>query len=697
MTYFVSPYVDKCILENINTFLNNDLLTDYEKANRICYNSFMEFTEYDKKHPKRSKFLNNYSYSQAENNYTTKQNVNDCIKDIRPSKIGKYVNCYKHIVTKKLNEMKTIDCSNNSEYKFINNLYDMYNITDENTQKVLKLIVIFSIFSYVKYICLEYHMLNFLEYFAQLRHNIVNMTTIEMVSVFRCLIEKNVICWMDNEMYKLKNSCYPSHGLNPILANCLMCNLNTKEEMLKKLTGEKIETVNYKWSDFDFRNDRDMVYNLLNRKKSFNLLIYGAPGTGKTEFVKTLCKKLKLDLHCLYNDETDEDKNRLNDIKSADYFLTNKQCLLIDEADDIFRENVKKDLINKVLDDTEKKHIFIMNDTFGIDKAFLRRFDYAMYFEKPNKDVMKKMWKRQLKNYGVSLKPKMIEWLVEKFDISPAFLTKAIQNVATLEDGYLTDVEKNVLITHFIENQIQTMNCGFTEKKEELVNVMKNNFNLDLLNTDVDLKKLADRILSLKKMNFSLCLNGISGTGKSAYAEWLAEKMGIPIIKKKCSDLLGMYVGQTEQNIANAFKEAVDNKAMLIFDEADSFLQNRNNAVRNWEVTQVNEMLTQMEKHPYPFICTTNLMDSLDKASLRRFTFKVKYDYMTSEQVTKAFEYFFGIKNVHLNSNTLAPGDFVVVKEKAEIMDCLNNKDELIKMLDLEQVNKTPIANRIGF
>ena len=158
-----------------------------------------------------------------------------------------------------------------------------------------------------------------------------------------------------------------------------------------------------------------------------------------------------------------------------------------------------------------------------------------------------------------------------------------------------------------------------------------------------------------------------------------------------------MYVGQTEQNIANAFKEAVDNKAMLIFDEADSFLQNRNNAVRNWEVTQVNEMLTQMEKHPYPFICTTNLMDSLDKASLRRFTFKVKYDYMTSEQVTKAFEYFFGIKNVHLNSNTLAPGDFVVVKEKAEIMDCLNNKDELIKMFDLEQVNKTPIANRIGF
>ena len=41
---------------------------------------------------------------------------------------------------------------------------------------------------------------------------------------------------------------------------------------------------------------------------------------------------------------------------------------------------------------------------------------------------------------------------------------------------------------------------------------------------------------------------------------------------------------------------------MLIFDEADSFLQNRNNAQRSFEVTQVNEMLTWMESHEYPFV-----------------------------------------------------------------------------------------------
>ena len=42
------------------------------------------------------------------------------------------------------------------------------------------------------------------------------------------------------------------------------------------------------------------------------------------------------------------------------------------------------------------------------------------------------------------------------------------------------------------------------------------------------------------------------------------------VICKRASDLLGMYVGETEKNIANAFEEAKEDEALLIFDEADS-------------------------------------------------------------------------------------------------------------------------------
>ena len=91
-------------------------------------------------------------------------------------------------------------------------------------------------------------------------------------------------------------------------------------------------------------------------------------------------------------------------------------------------------------------------------------------------------------------------------------------------------------------------------------------------------------------------------------------------------------------------------------------------------------------------------MASLDKASLRRFTFKVAYDYMTPKQSSLAFKHFFNIANVNLSHlNSLAPGDFVVVKQKAQILGLEKNKNELIKMLEQEQKNKAPVHNKIGF
>ena len=152
------------------------------------------------------------------------------------------------------------------------------------------------------------------------------------------------------------------------------------------------------------------------------------------------------------------------------------------------------------------------------------------------------------------------------------------------------------------------------------------------------------------------------------------------------------------KNIAEAFAEARAKKAMLIFDEADSFLQNRNNAVRNWEVSQVNEMLTWMESHEYPFVCTTNLISSLDEASLRRFTFKIKFDFMTKEQANCAFEHFFGIKNVNLNLRGLTAGDFATVKKKADFLG-INNIQELTTMLaeEVKIKNSKELQNSIGF
>lgn len=78
--------------------------------------------------------------------------------------------------------------------------------------------------------------------------------------------------------------------------------------------------------------------------------------------------------------------------------------------------------------------------------------------------------------------------------------------------------------------------------------------------------------------------------------------------------------------------------ARNVLHEADSFLADRRDAQRNWEVTQVNELLTQMEAFEGIFVCTTNLLDKLDRASLRRFAFKVKFDFLNAEQRWAMFQ-----------------------------------------------------------
>ena len=235
-------------------------------------------------------------------------------------------------------------------------------------------------------------------------------------------------------------------------------------------------------------------------------------------------------------------------------------------------------------------------------------------------------------------------------------------------------------------------------KKKKVDSKPKIPFNPALLNTDTDMEKLAERIADLNLETFSLCLYGAPGTGKSAYALWLAEKIGRPAIKKRCSDLFSMWVGETEKNIRKSFDEAATKGAVLIFDEADSLLQDRRIASKSWETTLVNEMLTQMESAEHPFICTTNLINRLDQASLRRFTFKVKYDFMTPEQRSKAFNTFFGFKNISLpDAENLTPADFALVHKKANILGVLNDKKELLKMLMSEQMLKAPPKFKMGF
>ena len=102
----------------------------------------------------------------------------------------------------------------------------------------------------------------------------------------------------------------------------------------------------------------------------------------------------------------------------------------------------------------------------------------------------------------------------------------------------------------------------------------------------------------------------------------LAEVLDRPLMLKRASDLQSKWLGEAEQNMARMFRDATTDGAVLLLDEADTFLRDRRGAEKSWEVSQVNEMLTQLETFHGVFIASTNLMESLDQAALRRFELK---------------------------------------------------------------------------
>ena len=189
--------------------------------------------------------------------------------------------------------------------------------------------------------------------------------------------------------------------------------------------------------------------------------------------------------------------------------------------------------------------------------------------------------------------------------------------------------------------------------------VQDDTYDISCVNTDTDLESLTNRLVECKPQ-FSVLLYGAPGTGKSEYGRHIAKRLDKKFMFKRASDLISMWVGETEKNIAEAFRKAKEEKALLLIDEGDTFLRNREGAERSYEVSQVNEMLSQMERHPEPFILTTNLMKHLDPAAMRRFTFKMKFEFLRPDQSVKLFQRYFDCEAPRSieRMETLAPGDF---------------------------------------
>ena len=167
-----------------------------------------------------------------------------------------------------------------------------------------------------------------------------------------------------------------------------------------------------------------------------------------------------------------------------------------------------------------------------------------------------------------------------------------------------------------------------------------------------------------------------------------------------------MWVGETEKNIAGCFQQAEMEGAVLLIDEIEGFLQDRRAAKHSWEVTGVNEMLTQMESFPGIFIASTNLVDNLDQAALRRFDVKIKFDFLLARQSRSLLERYCSTLNLDspdevlvarlARLNNLTPGDFAAVMRRHRFQPVCSVAD-MVAALEEECGLKENVKRPIGF
>ena len=453
-------------------------------------------------------------------------------------------------------------------------------------------------------------------------------------------------------------------------------------------------------------------------ESGINLLIYGKPGVGKTQMARLLAQSLGRPLYEVAT--LDEDgatlggKQRLRAYALSQRVLARNPdaTVLFDEAEDVFGGDTSffslfawkpggqtKAAINRLLEENPVPTLWLTNSVESIDPAYLRRFQYVLELRGGTRATRRRNFAKHLN--GVAVSPACLDALAEQEALAPA----VVANIATvlrrldIRDPARADATLRRMVNH-------TLDAMGLLRRPMAIEPPPTPYAPEYSNPDTDLTALVSGLRHCTRAR--LCLYGPPGTGKTAFGRYLAEQLDKPLLVKRASDLLSMWVGMSERNIANMFREAEREGAVLLLDEADSFLRERRGAHASWEVTQVNEVLTQMEAFEGIFIASTNLMDTLDAASLRRFDFKIRFNYLNPQQAHDLF--LPGLDERGQNPldaeiekrlnrlGNLAPGDFAVVVRKARVFDMTLDAERLIRGLEDEcRAKERDTGRPLGF
>jgi len=380
-----------------------------------------------------------------------------------------------------------------------------------------------------------------------------------------------------------------------------------------------------------------------------NVLIYGVPGAGKTEMVRTLCKDVDAELFEIspkgpYGEAIQIDACLSSLLLSQSLLKENNNAvLLFDDVDGIFpgsdtpfqtgllASNEKKSWFNNLLETNQVPVIWVANNIGHLNQCYLRRFDIILKIEPTDADLQSSLIKTVCIRNDMDA-TSWVDKVPHNSHLTPGIVEKTLK---AMPNSGLNSFEAADLFQKTANSFFEPMGLPkFQIHKKGTFDGLT--YNVDLLNVNVDIDSLLDGLKQNGSGRF-LCY-GEPGTGKTAFAKYLSEMLEKPLIKVQLSEVLNKYIGETEKAISKAFQQAEKESAILLIDEIDSLLSSRERAHHTWEVSQVNELLVQIEKYEGILLGCTNHKTALDAASERRFDLKIKFKHLEAISTWSLFE-----------------------------------------------------------
>lgn len=123
---------------------------------------------------------------------------------------------------------------------------------------------------------------------------------------------------------------------------------------------------------------------------------------------------------------------------------------------------------------------------------------------------------------------------------------------------------------------------------------------------------------------------GPPGTGKTICAEAIAHALGRRLLLVRYAELESLWAGETPKNVAAVFRRAREERAVLLFDEADALAARRSTGMRDGyereSNTTISVLLQELERYDGVVIFATNLAANFDPAFERRIRTHVLFE-----------------------------------------------------------------------